>query len=185
MVHTKLVSAFFHHFEARGVSVRRMPPLTYMVFWRGLQTRGSREKKAMKRKGPARDLKREIYWRGVFSEHRRSGLNIRDFCRRKGLREPLFYAWRREVKRRGRLRIRKASRPGSTQSVRPRLSKAVKPRTKDAAFVPIQLSGGMALSSGLEAVECVLPSGTVLRCPPHMEPAAIAALVHAWEEGRC
>jgi transposase-like protein len=54
----------------------------------------------MKRKGPARDLKKELYWRGILRQHRQSGLTIRDFCRKQGLTESLFYAWRREVKHR-------------------------------------------------------------------------------------
>jgi hypothetical protein len=141
--------------------------------------------KAMKRKGPARDLKKELYWREILREHRESGLNIREFCRKKGLTEPLFYAWRREVKRRGRLRIRKRTRFTSAKLVRPNSSKAAKPRSNGAGFVPIKLSGGIGISCGFEAVECVLPTGTVLRCPADMGPAAIVAIVRAWEEGRC
>lgn len=144
----------------------------------------------MKHKGPARDLRKEEYWRGIFRQHRRSGLTIRDFCRKQGLTEPLFYAWRREVKRRdqpsvgARLRIRRASRPTSASSVRSSPLKTVKPKSHGAAFVPIRLSD-VARSPSSEAVECHLPSGTVLRCPPSMEPAAVAALVRAWEQGRC
>ena len=38
----------------------------------------------MNRKGPPRDLKKELFWRGILRQHRESGLNIRDFCRKKG-----------------------------------------------------------------------------------------------------
>jgi hypothetical protein len=138
----------------------------------------------MNRKGPPRDLKKELFWRGILRQHRESGLNIRDFCRKKGLAEPLFYAWRREIKRRGRLRTRKAPQNTATRLTRPSLAKAVKAKANDAAFLPVKLSG-IAMSPSFEAVECVLPGGTVLRCPFNMEPAAIAALVHAWERGRC
>jgi hypothetical protein len=162
------------------------------------------EKKAMPRKGPARDIKKELYWRGIFRQHRESGLNIREFCRKKGLTEPLFYAWRREVKRRGRLMIGKTSgstchadqcsatasngerrRLTSAKSVRFSPSKPAGSKINGAAFVPIKLSGGIAVSSGFEGVECVLPGGIILRCPADMAPAAIAALVHAWEQGQC
>jgi hypothetical protein len=150
----------------------------------------------MKRKGPARDLKKELYWRGILRQQRRSGLTIRGFCRKQGLAEPLFYAWRRELKRRdrpsagARLRIGRASRPTlarptfGRRPARSSPSKTVKPRSHGAAFIPIQLSD-VAVSPSSEGVECHLPSGTVLRCPPSMEPAAVAALVRAWEQGRC
>lgn len=40
---------------------------------------------------------KEAFWRMVLDEHRGSGLNIRQFCRREGLRETSFYFWRREI----------------------------------------------------------------------------------------
>ena len=148
----------------------------------------------MKRKGPARDLKKELYWRDMLAQHRQSGLTIRDFCRKQGLTESLFYAWRREVKHRRPAkggRTGKGLRPNSTRPtfgrspVRPGPSKPVKPRTNGASFVPVKLSNGLAVSSCLDVVECLLPSGAVLRCPPSMGPAAVAAIVHALEQGRC
>jgi hypothetical protein len=145
----------------------------------------------MKCKGPARDLKKERFWRGILRQQRQGGLTIRDFCRQRGLTEPLFYAWRRELQRRDRssagfrLRVREAARPQSAPRVRPDSSKPVKPRSKGAAFVPVKLLAGSAPSLGWNGVECLLPGGAVLRFPPGMTPAAIAALVHAWEQGRC
>lgn len=137
----------------------------------------------MQRKGPARDLKKELSWRGILREQRRSGLTIRDFCRKKGLPEPLFYAWRREIERRGRWRTGKASQPVSAKSVRTGSTKTA--RANGAAFVSVKLSDVAPLPASADAVECHFPSGAVLRCPPGMEPTAIAALVRAWEQGRC
>ncbi len=54
-----------------------------------------------------RSVEKEQYWRLVVSEQRRSGLNIRMFCRRRAISEPSFYAWRKE------LRKRDAARAGS------------------------------------------------------------------------
>jgi transposase-like protein len=145
----------------------------------------------MRRKGPARDLKKELYWRKILREHRQSGFTIRDFCRQKGLAEPLFYAWRREVQRRdqpsvgARWRTGKASRPVSAQAVRPGSSKTAKPKGDGAAFVSVKLSDVALSPANADAVECHFPSGAVLRMPPGMEPAAVAALVRAWEQGRC
>lgn len=142
----------------------------------------------MRRKGSGRDLKKELYWREIFRQHRQSGLNIRAFCRKNGLAEPLFYAWRREVGRRGPVkseRIGNMQQTASAKSARHSLSEPIKRKTNAAMFVPIKLSGGVAMSPSCEAVECVLPGGVILRCPVNMEPAKIASLVHAWEQRRC
>ena len=45
-----------------------------------------------------RDTSKENFWRGVLDEHARSGMNIREFCRKKNIKEALFYAWRRQIR---------------------------------------------------------------------------------------
>jgi transposase-like protein len=142
----------------------------------------------MKRKGPRRDINKELFWRGILREHRQSAENIRDFCRKKGLTEPSFYAWRREIKRRGSAkggRIAKASRPNPARMVRLSASKPVKRRTIAAAFLPVRISNGITVPPSTASVECHLPSGAVLRLPAAMEAVNIAAIVHAWEQGPC
>lgn len=47
-----------------------------------------------------RDSGREHFWRQTLLQWRRSKLNVRDFCSEKGLSEPSFYSWRRELARR-------------------------------------------------------------------------------------
>ena len=51
-------------------------------------------------KGKRRDRRREARWRRIIREHGRSGLTIREFCRRGKLTETAFYFWRRELQRR-------------------------------------------------------------------------------------
>jgi transposase-like protein len=52
-----------------------------------------------------RDPDRELFWREAVAGHRQSGLSVRAFCRRRGLSEPSFYAWRRQLdEREGRAR---------------------------------------------------------------------------------
>lgn len=51
-----------------------------------------------------RSEERESFWRMVLEEHRHSGLNIRQFCKREGLGEASFYFWRREIEDRDRQR---------------------------------------------------------------------------------
>lgn len=44
-----------------------------------------------------RDAERERRWREVLSRQASSGLSVRDSCRREGVKEASFYAWRRTI----------------------------------------------------------------------------------------
>ena len=50
--------------------------------------------------GMKRDAGKEKVWREAIAEARRSGQSVREFCRQRGLKENLFYSWRRELKTR-------------------------------------------------------------------------------------
>ena len=64
---------------------------------------GPMTKQGKMRKGKARNPDREQQWRKRLQEQQRSRLSIRAYCRSKGLSEPAFYFWRRELKLRARL----------------------------------------------------------------------------------
>jgi transposase-like protein len=49
-----------------------------------------------------RDAEKEKFWRKAIREASGSGRSDRGFCRERGLKDSLFYAWRRELKRRDR-----------------------------------------------------------------------------------
>jgi hypothetical protein len=51
-------------------------------------------------KGPMRSRQRHEYWRQIVMGQPGSGQSIRQWCRQQGVREPSFYAWRRELARR-------------------------------------------------------------------------------------
>ena len=48
-----------------------------------------------------RDPGREAFWRQTLANFRKSGLSVREFCRREKLHESAFYFWRRTIKERG------------------------------------------------------------------------------------
>ena len=122
----------------------------------------------MKRKGPGRDASKERFWRAAIGRQRRSGQSVRAYCREHGLSEPSFYAWRGELKRRRMVRAEKT------------------PQCNDGArFVPVRLAAGSLSPPSLTLIEVTLPSGAVVRLPSSMEPASVAALLIAWEQGRC
>ena len=55
-----------------------------------------------KRGGKRRDPAREKFWRRTIRDQQRSGLSVRDFCDREGLKDWTFRWWRQELARRDR-----------------------------------------------------------------------------------
>jgi hypothetical protein len=78
--------------------------------------------------GKVRDKGKEAFWRRTVRRQGQSGLSVRAFCQKQGVRETAFYRWRRELVR------REAARPVA------------------AAFVPVRRAGGPAASAAGEAV---------------------------------
>lgn len=165
----------------------------------------------MRRKGPQRDAEKERFWREIIRRQLRSGQSIRGFCRDEALSEPSFYAWRRELKQRdGKRRIGREQCGGPRQgggSQRSAVCRPPKAKCSAAsrpAFVAVKLAaetgqipiqtgqiptetGQIAAGAGTMAagaIELALPSGAVLRLPSGIEPAAVAAIVNAWEQRR-
>jgi hypothetical protein len=54
------------------------------------------------RGGKRRDPANERFWRRTLRHQQRSGLAVRDFCRREGLKDWTFRWWRQELARRDR-----------------------------------------------------------------------------------
>jgi hypothetical protein len=104
------------------------------------------------------DPAKERFWRRTVAEQRRSGLTIREFCARRSLSEPLFYAWRREL----------AQRDGPTgQPAPPSVDQAhATPR-----FVSLELATE-PVANGV--IEIVTRGGHTLRVPPGMDRQTLA-----------
>jgi len=110
-----------------------------------------------------RDGKREVFWRGVLKRHAKSELSARAFCRREGLSEPSFYAWRGTIRKRDAVEHR--STPGTSPPVGP-------------AFLPVAIRDPWA--EGAIVIE--LRGGRLLRLPESMAASRVAELVQALEE---
>jgi hypothetical protein len=97
-------------------------------------------------KGVSRDRRRESQWRQIISEHGRSGLSIREFCRKGKLRETAFYFWRRELQRR---QVEGSTRRAEQEQRRPARCPAVP------AFVAVRVEepAGAAATGGRIEVE--------------------------------
>lgn len=103
-----------------------------------------------------RDVAKERFWRRAVAEHRRSGLTIREFCARRGLSEPLFYAWRRELALRDRPRVRKM------------------PRTNGLSATPRFVALKVAAEPAAAMIEIVTRGGHTLRVPPGVDRQTLA-----------
>jgi transposase len=111
-------------------------------------------------KGRQRDLKREAQWREILARQRQCGLSVRGFCRREGVAEAAFYAWRRTIRQRD----------GVGDAQRP---------ARGPAFVPLMVRTEDAAADAHVVVE--LRGGRMLRLPLSMPAAQLAGIVHALE----
>jgi hypothetical protein len=103
--------------------------------------------------GKPRDLRKEREWRGWLARWQRSGLRVAAFCRRQGLDERRFHAWRRILARRD---------------------------SERAAFVPVEVLAESAVGGSLEVV---LARGRRLRVPPGFDVATLRQVLAVLEEG--
>jgi transposase-like protein len=103
-----------------------------------------------------RDVAKERFWRRTIAEQRRSGMTIREFCSRRSVSEPLFYAWRRELAQRDGSVARKAPPAGELPAA---------PR-----FVALKV----AAEPPAAMIEIVTRGGHTLRVPPGVDRQTLA-----------
>ncbi len=100
-----------------------------------------------------RSVRARERWVGIVEEQRRSGLGVRAFCRKQGVSEHSFYAWRRRL-----------------HGTRPARSTAA----KEPGFLPVRVVSRGAPRSG---IEIEFPSGHVIRAGAEIEPETLARAV--------
>ena len=112
------------------------------------------------------DVKKARYWQKTISEAARSGISIREFCRRHRLRESQFYWWQRKLKA-GRNEPRTGRRPGVNGN--------------QASFALVSDEPG-ATDVG---IELVLGDGRRLRIRQGVDEETLRAVLAALEPARC
>ena len=117
--------------------------------------------------GMRRNAEREARWRAAIARWAASELSVREFCRREGLGEPAFYAWRRTLAERDAAAENSAR--GETAGV------AAGPP----AFLPVGLVTAASAAGGGFALE--LRGGRTLRMPESLSARRLAAIVRAIE----
>ena len=132
-----------------------------------------------------REGRGEVYWRGVVRQQVASGLTVREFCRRGGLRESTFYFWRRELPRREAVHL------SGVALAKPEVQRGdAAGRLATAAFVPVSVTGGDGHAEARQdtvevpgRIEIALSGGQLIRVTAPVDRQALADVV-AVREGR-
>ena len=115
------------------------------------------------------DVEKERHWEKVIRDAARSGHSIREFCRRRKIKESQFYWWQRTLKeRRQERRLRRQSRSKATDS-----SQATFALVSDA---PGELEAG---------IELVLGNGSRLRIGKGVDEETLRTVLAAMEDQKC
>ncbi len=129
-----------------------------------------------------RNAEREARWRAVVARCAASGLSVREFCRREGIAEPAFYAWRRTIAARD--AAAESSARGETSGSEASSRVAAGPP----AFLPMgQVTAAGAAMAGVTAsvagggFALELRGGRTLRMPASLSARRLAAIVRALE----
>ena len=124
-----------------------------------------------KRGGKRRDPAREKFWRRTIRGQQRSGLTVRDFCLRQGLKDWTFRWWRQELARRDQV---------------PSMAPASERAEAAPVFLPVQVVELQAVSPRLvPPIEIVLPTGMVVRAPSGFDPRTLGDVLAVLEGRPC
>src|SRR5258708_34912950 len=116
-----------------------------------------------KRGGKRRDPAREKLWRRTIRDQQRSGLTVRDFCHREGLKDWTFRWWRQELSRRDR------QTPAASRGER-----EGEPTEPAPAFLPVRVTDLEACAPRqAPPIEIVLPTGPIVRVPSGFDPSTL------------
>ena len=128
-----------------------------------------------KRGGKRRDPAREKFWRRTIRRQQRSGLTVREFCGREGLKDWTFRWWRQELVRRD--RHPSAALGGEQEG---------EPTQAPPAFLPVRVVDLEAVSpQPVPPIEIVLPTGMVVRAPSGFDPRTLGDVLAVLEGRPC
>jgi transposase len=126
----------------------------------------------MQGKRSVRDLQKEHEWQEKVQRWQQSGESVRAFCRREGLHESAFFAWRRELARRQ-----------EERQTTKHPAKAATP-AKSIRFLPLEVAAkSTADDSG--GVEILLSEGRVVRVRPGFDRQTLAVVLAVLETRAC
>jgi transposase len=128
-----------------------------------------------RRGGRQRDPIREKFWRRTIRQQRRSGLTVRAFCLREGLKDGAFRWWRQALARRDR-------EPSATSAG----DRDGEPTEAVPTFLPVRLVDLEAASPPPSPpIEIVLPSGPMVRVLSGFDPRTLGQVLAVLEGRPC
>jgi hypothetical protein len=123
------------------------------------------------------NLAKEKHWRGIIRRHQNSGLSVRAFCEREGLKVFNFLRWRRELDRRDREKTTPHPCSATKGPIEPRISPTFLPvRVADADRAPHPPS---------PPIEIVLNGGPKVRVPSGFDPRTLDNVLAVLGARRC
>jgi transposase len=123
------------------------------------------------------DPVKEKLWRGIILRHQSSGLSVRAFCEREGLKDCDFLRWRRELSRRDRER----STPRPDSALRGTTETRVSP-----SFLPVRVvDADCTPSRPAPPIEIVLNGGLTVRVPFGFDPGTLDNVLAVLGSRRC
>ena len=123
-----------------------------------------------------RNAEKELFWRDAVRRYEHAGTAVKEFCRREGLAESSFYAWRRIVAQRD----DRKSDDKRNRKTTPAAKSARKAKRQETmpTFVPIIATGRMY---NRDEIVLELGGGRKLRLDAEISATRLAAIVHAIE----
>ncbi len=129
------------------------------------------------RRRRSRDPAKEKLWRATIRRHQESGLSVRDFCQREGLKDSSFLRWRRELNRRDREKT-----PDQPKSA----TKGPTDPWGSPVFLPVHVVDADRLPSRpAPPIEIVLDSGPTVRVPAGFDPRTLGDILAVLGGRRC
>ena len=141
-------------------------------------------------RGVARSVEREGYWRGHMRGQGLSGESIRGYCRSRGISEPGFYYWKRELARRDSQRdsqrdSRRDSQRDSRRDSRRGADRASHGGTNGGdcvAFAEVRVA---PLALPVAAIEIVLAGSRRISVHPGFDEATLSRVLAVLEQSSC
>jgi hypothetical protein len=121
---------------------------------------------------------KERFWRQVVSGHVASGISVRQYCTDRGVSEPSFFAWRRELARRD-----ATVNTGAKSSVKRVRVQPTSARPAPLRFAQLQIASSESASGA--CIEIVLPAGIRIRVPRGACQDTLSNVLNALERPTC
>jgi transposase len=129
------------------------------------------------KRGRRCDPAKEILWRGILKQQRDSGLSVRAFCDREGLKAFNLFRWRRELSRRDRAADAAIPNSPAEQSTAPSASPV---------FLPVRVIDDRGeRARPVMPIEVLLPDGPIVRVPVGFDPRTLGDVLAVLEGRSC